>query len=239
MTFRAGGYPTHGRSGNRKDMVRILALLAALAIPSSLLGQRKGCGETKYPKHLPSPRELIDSAGAIAALKASDRLSDAMLFSLLYTETDSLPHVRSLEGADPQAALVLLRSVRSQKPSGTWAVRVRIVAGASPALMLERSIYCPPVPLPGPHPEGIPVRVLVEPRPGDRLPPAGRTRIDFEALVGEDGMPLRVRMLQSSGMSDFDEQVTREWEQRQFQPALLDGAPIQALYRTDGLAPRP
>jgi len=57
-------------------------------------------------------------------------------------------------------------------------------------------------------------------------------------LVAADGTPLRVRMLQSSGLSDLDEQMIREWQQRQFQPALLDGAPIQGLYRTDGLTPR-
>jgi TonB family protein len=80
---------------------------------------------------------------------------------------------------------------------------------------------------------------MVDRRPGDRPPPAsGRVRIDFEVLVGADGTPLRVRMLQSSGLGDLDEQMIREWQQQQFQPALLDGAPIQGLYRTDGLTPR-
>jgi hypothetical protein len=162
-----------------------------------------------------------------------------MLFNLTYAEGDSLPLVRALEGADPQAALLLFRSVRPHQQSGIWAVRVRVVGGDTPALTLERSIYCPPEPNPGPHAAGIPVRVMVEGRPGDRPPPAsGRVRIDFEVLVAADGTPLRVQMLQSSGLSDLDEQLIREWQQRQFQPALLDGAPIQALYRTDGLTPR-
>jgi len=216
-----------------------LALLAALVAPSALFGQRKSCGETRYPKNLPSPREIIDSADAIAKLKASERLAANMLFNLTYQEGDSLPLVRALEGTDPRAALLLFPSVRPHKPSGIWAVRVRVVGGDTPALTLERSIYCPPEPGPGLHTEGIPVRVMVEGRPGDRPPPAsGRVRIDFEVLVAADGTTLRVRMLQSSGLSDLDEQMTREWQQRQFQPALLDGAPIQAFYRTDGLTPR-
>jgi len=199
-----------------------LALLVALVTPSALFGQRKSCGETKYPKNLPAPREIIDSADAIAKLKLSGRLAANMLFNLTYAEGDSLPLVRALEGADPQAALLLFRVVRPHKPSGIWALRVRVVGGDTPALTLERSIYCPPEPGPGLHPEGIPVRVTV----------------DFEVLVAADGTPLRVRMLQSSGLSDLDEQMIREWQQRQFQPALLDGAPIQGLYRTDGLTPR-
>jgi TonB-like protein len=215
-----------------------LALLVALLAPSALLGQRKSCSETKYPKKLPAPRETIDSADAIAKLKASDRLAQNMLFSLMYAEGDSLPLVRALEGADPQAALLLYRSARPLKPSGLWAVRVRVVGGDAPALTIERSIFCPPESEPGLH-EGIPVRVMVEGRPGDRPPPAsGRVRIGFEVLVGADGTALRVRMLQSSGLSDLDEQLVRELQQRHFQPALLDGAPIQALYRTDGLTPR-
>ena len=216
-----------------------LALLAALVAPSALLGQRKSCAETKYPKNLPSAREIIDSADAIAKLKASERLAANMLFNLTYLEGDSLPLVRALEGTDPRAALLLFPSVRPHKTSGIWAVRVRVVGGDTPALTLERSIYCPPEPGPGLHTEGIPVRVMVEARPGDRPPPAsGRVRIDFEVLVAADGTTLRVRMLQSSGLSDLDDQMIREWQQRQFQPALLDGAPIQAFYRTDGLTPR-
>ena len=216
-----------------------LALLVALIAPSALLGQRKSCGGTKYPKKLPSPHEVIDSADAIAKLTLSDRLADNMLFNLTYAEGDSLPLVRALEGADPQAALLLFRSVRPYKPSGIWAVRVRVVRGDTPVLTVERSIYCPPEPGPGLHTEGIPVRVMVERRPGDIPPPAsGRIRVEFEVLVGADGTPLRVRILQSSGLGDLDEQLVREWQQRQFQPALLDGAPIQALYRTDGLSPR-
>lgn len=205
----------------------------------ALLAQRKNCGATKYPKTLPAPREIIDSADAIAQLKASDRLAGTMLFNLTYAEGDSLPLVRALEGGEPQAALLLFRFVRPQKPSGIWALRVRVVGGDTPALTLERSIYCPPVPTPGAHADGIPVRVMVQRLPGDRPPPAsGRIRIDFEVLVTAEGMPLRVRMLQSSGLGDLDEQMIREWQARQFEPALLDGAPIQALYRTDGLTPR-
>src|SRR5882762_11708751 len=79
-----------------------LALLAALVAPSALFGQRKSCGETRYPKNLPSPREIIDSADAIAKLKASERLAANMLFNLTYQEGDSLPLVRALEGTDPR-----------------------------------------------------------------------------------------------------------------------------------------
>jgi hypothetical protein len=215
-----------------------LALLATLAVPTSLLAQRKDCRETLTPKDLPEPREVIDSAGAIAEPKRFNRLSDSMLFSLIFPDGDSLPRVRLLVGADPQAALVLLRSVWPQKPSGIWAVRVRVVGGASPALTVERSIYCPPNPLPGPNPSAIPVSVRIQARPGDHPPPSGRIEFDLAVLVDANGGPAGVRVLQSSGMSQFDEHLTREWQQRRFEPALLDGTPLQALYRTDGHSPR-
>lgn len=213
-----------------------LALLATTTGSSPLVAQQRSCAGTRLPKPLPPPGALLDSAKALADFASLVGAHDQMLFSLRYLENDSLPSVRMLEGANMQAALILSRSLRPQSPSGLRAVRVRVTGGASPALTIERSTYCPPVPEPRAD-GGYPSAVLVQIQPGDRLP-SGRARVALELLVAETGQVLRSKLIESSGMTDFDEQIVREFETRRFRPALLDGLPIRGVYRTDGQSPR-
>jgi hypothetical protein len=213
-----------------------LALLATTTGSSPLVAQQRSCAGTRLPKLLPPPGALLDSAKALADFASLVGAHDQMLFSLRYLENDSLPSVRMLEGANMQAALILSRSLRPQSPSGLRAVRVRVTGGASPTLTIERSTYCPPVPEPRAD-GGYPSAVLVQIQPGDRVP-TGRARVALELLVAETGQVLRSKLIESSGMTDFDEQITREFETRRFRPALLDGLPIPGVYRTDGQSPR-
>jgi len=111
------------------------------------------------------------------------------------------------------------------------------VGGASPSLALERSIYCPPSPE---RPGVFPRRIRVEFQPGDRRPAPGigRIHVRLEAEIDEGGFVASVRVTQSSGITDFDDQIVRDWQQRRFKPALVDGRPIRVLYRTDRESPR-
>jgi TonB family protein len=219
-----------------RSLAVTIALITAAAIASPLVAQRQECGETTNPKTLPPAHEMIDSADAITELKAFNRLPDEMLFSLVFAD-DSFPLVAPLVGADVQAAMVLLRSVWPQKPSGTWAVRVHVVGGASPALAVERSIYCPP----SPEQSGVfPKRILAEVRQGDHKPPPGlgRVHIRLDAEIDETGNVLSVSVTHSTGITDLDNQIVQDWQKRRFKPALIDGRPIRALYRTDRESPR-
>ncbi len=214
-----------------------LALIATVHPSSPLSAQNKGCEETRNPEKLPPARDILDSAAAITELTGANLLADDMRFSLLFDGSDSFPRVRLLEAIDPKAAMVLLRSIWPQKPSERWAVRVHVVGGATPTLTLERSIYCPPTPESG---SPLPTRIAVQMKPGDRRPPPGtqRVHIRLEALVDEGGVPSNVRITQSSGMSDLDDEIVKQWQGRRFHPALIDGEPIRALWRTDGQSPR-
>ncbi|HEY7192544.1 MAG TPA: TonB family protein [Gemmatimonadales bacterium] len=63
-------------------------------------------------------------------------------------------------------------------------------------------------------------------------------RIGFEAIVDEGGLPVNVRITQSSGSEYLDNEILRESAGWRFHPALIDGHPIRALYRNDGQSPR-
>jgi hypothetical protein len=220
-----------------RPLVVTVVLIATALASSSLFAQKKDCEETRNPEQLPPARDVLDSAAAITELTATNLLADDMRFSLLFEETDSFPRVRPLETADPRAAMVLLRSIWPQKPSDPWAVRVHVVGGSTPSLTLERSTYCPPTPESGSR---LPTRITVQIRPGDHRPPLGtqHVRIHLEALIDEGGVPSNVRITQSSGMSDLDDEILKQWQGRRFHPALIDGEPVRALYRTDGQSPR-
>src|SRR5262245_61075692 len=179
-----------------------LTLIAVALLPRPLLAQQKSaCRPTEAPRKLPAPSTLVDSARAIAGLAEFATAAPTMVFSLVFGEHDSLPDVRPLEGASLSAAAAFVRAVRPQKPSGLWAIRVRVVQGDVPALTLERSVYCPPYPLG----TGAPVSVLMR-VPSGGLSPMSQTRervrISFQVLVTEQGQATDVRMIQSSGIRD-------------------------------------
>ena len=221
--------------------MRFLAVMLALAATTApLLAQHQECAPTTIPATLPPPHEIIDSAAAISELRAANRLADHMLFSLVFTGDDSMPEVSPLEGGDVEAALVLLRSVWPEKPSGMWALRVAIAGDSgsrSASLALERSIYCPPVPE---RTSSLPRRIRFEARPGDHRPAPGTARvtIKFESWIDEAGNVTSVRVTQSSGFAELDNQLAQDWQTRKFKPALIDGRPIKALYRTDRGSPK-
>lgn len=220
--------------------MRWLAVALTLITTTPLRAQHQECAETTVPATLPAPHEIIDSASVISELRADHRLGNHMLFSLLFTPDDSAPQVSPMEGADPEAGFVLLRSIWPEKPAAMWAVRVRIDADSgtrSASLVLQRSIYCPPVPEPR---SPLANRIRVEMRPGDHRPAPGVQSINvkLEALIDERGYPTNVRITQSSGFTEADAQIAAQWQTRKFKPALLDGRPIKAWWGADRASPK-
>ncbi|HEV8510016.1 MAG TPA: TonB family protein [Gemmatimonadales bacterium] len=208
--------------------------LLTLSILNSARSQERRCRETITPKKLPPASRLLDSARAVGELTALKIPAKGLLFSLIYNEEDSLPQTHPLEAAAPEAAIVLAQSLRALKPTSYWGVRVRVVGGETPRLMVERSMYCPPMPT------GVQARserVLVQTRPGDPALGTGTiVRMIAEAQISEAGEVWSVRILRSSGERALDDEFLRTLRIRRFSPALVDGFPVPSWYRTDGLA---
>jgi len=206
-----------------------LALLL-LAVPVAATAQQRRCSDTKNPKNLPAVSALVDSTRAIREL--GEIPAEGMLFSLLYSEQDSFPRTSVLVAPTEQAGVVLSQSLLAQKPDKMWAVRVRVTGGATPALTLERSTYCPPMVEPSTRQLE---RFSVQLQRGDRMPPpSGNVRITAEMVVQETGVPAAVRLLQQSGIRELDDQFLAHWQLQRFYPALVDGIAIPAWYRSNG-----
>jgi hypothetical protein len=190
----------------------------------------------KNPKQLPRTHTLVDSARAIAMLAQYTATSQAMLFSLVFTADDSFPQVRPIAGAAADDAIILNRLAYPQQSSHPWAVRIRLAGGASPALTVERSTYCPPQPTEG---QMFPAEVVRYKDGTDRplsLLHVGATTL--ELLVDETGAVVHERLLESSGVGEVDQAITRYWQQKRFLPGLIDSLPTRLIYWTDGKAPR-
>ena len=214
-----------------------LALIATLG-SARLHAQADDCRETMYPTPLPTPSALVDSAQAISSL-GQLAVAKPVLFSLVFMSGDSLPQIRPLDKSDSAAAVTLRNFVRRQRPADFWAVRVRIAAGGNaPALTLEHSTYCPPVPR---YPVGDrAILVPTQSTPGDRIGRGLRAIVvHAEVLVAASGRVIRVRILEPSGSAKTDYDVARDLRRQHFQPARLDGEPIEAVYRTGESSPRP
>ncbi len=219
-----------------RSIAFMLACFTLVTVPSALLAQQRKCGDTQNPQGLPAPSALIDSAPAMAALEPLGVPTAGIVFSLLFNETDSFPAVRMLDVVDVEALALLGSALRPQKPAGVWAVRIRVRGGTTPELTLERSVYCAPVPTQQPVAR---TQVSVDMRAGDVMPSSSRTiRVSVEVMVGETGEAVIVRLGESTGLRDFDDEITRMWQVRRFLPALIDGRPISAWYRTDGRSPK-
>jgi TonB family protein len=116
-------------------------------------------------------------------------------------------------------------------------------------LTLERSTYCPPVSREGDLPfatrasitgsvavEGGPLPAY---RPGSGITVDPSSVVPVEALISADGRVVVGRVVQSLGSPERDARMVHAMQRVKFQPAKLDGQPIQAVYRSRGESPRP
>ena len=233
--------------GYRVSFTTSVVLVAMFS--ARLAAQGTGCRETTFPPALPAPNALVDSAHAIADLALFAAPSKPMVFSVVFNAGDSIAHVRALDKNNAAAAVTLANYVRRAPPRELWAFRVRIAGGDAPALTLERSMYCPPVSREGDVPFATRVSMTASvvvgsnPRPIEQ-PGSGVTAdpgsvVPVVALISVDGSVVVGRVVQSSGSPDRDARMVQAMSRLKFEPAKLDGQPVQAVFRSRGESPRP
>jgi hypothetical protein len=221
----------------------VTVTLAATIVAVPLLAQRPTCAPTRRPKQLPAVSTLVDSNAAIVELETAHAVRDSMRFTLIFPDDDSVPLIHALDSIDNRAAAVIARSLWPQKPDKLWAIRVHVAGGTTPALTLERATYCPPeLTAESNQPREIRTEIVAVPSgsgaPGFSHPPRPRATV-FEIMVTETGRVRDVRLIASSGSPALDQDIASHNWQLRFEPALIDGLAIPAVYRTDKNTPRP
>ena len=214
-----------------RSTVTCALLVGIIAVGPPLRAQRQ-CGPADKPKDLPAVSALLDSARVVTGLAPADLAPNGVVFSLVYTAADSIPQVHVLEAPIDSAGLLLSGAFVPQKSKQPWAVRVRIGGINSLAVTIERSTYCPPVLLD--KQTSLREIFMVNPRPGDRFRDNPVNSLLVDVFIAETGQVADVRLSQSSGMREFDEQLVTYFRLRRWAAALIDGFPIQSWYRSDG-----
>ena len=216
-------------------LVSSLVAVTVIAPRLAALQQHSACGDTQYPPDLPPPSVVLDSAHAIADLAAFAG-AKPMVFSLVFNKGDSIARIRPLDQNDAAAAVSLANYVRHQPTVERWAIRVQIAGGDAPQLTLQRARYCPPM-LDAGEPD--PIAVQAHQEPGMTMGSLGGGTVQVEALVRADGKVVEAHLTRSSGDKSTDDRLLRDYRRKHFKPALLDDAPVDAVYRSGGESPRP
>lgn len=217
-----------------------LVFAGAVAIPALLHTQQQPpvvqrCESAQYPKKLPAVNALVDSARIVRGLSPTDLAPKGILFSLVYSGSDSFPQIHVIESSIDSAGLLLTNAFVPQKSKQPWAVRLRVSA-ANAAVTLERSTYCPPVL--ATRQQVLYESFLVNLSPGDRYMRNLAIRIKADVMLSRTGSVEEVRLSQTTGMRDYDEQIVQFFRMKRYLPALIDGFPMSSWWRSDGLTLR-
>jgi hypothetical protein len=211
-------------------------LIASVGIGAAQEPKRH-CRAAEWPKRLPALDAVIDSAALFDLIDPSPESdTTSMVVSILYKE-EGPAVVRLLEpaGAPAPGAVQFLQIMsrglrRMPPPSPMGALRVRVRAGPGRAGAVERSVYCPPKPVPAAQsPEPTRFAVL----PGER-PRSGKVYVVAQAFIDETGTVSDVRLFSGSGLREFDEMVVADERRTIYLPATIDGAPISSWRRSNG-----
>lgn len=201
---------------------------------------KRTCSAVTPAKSLPAVSALIDSAAVLASLAAvAPPDAETWVLSLGYARQSSPARVRWVSPeAGPEDVLALVAERTAPGPRDVaepWAVRLRFSFGGQPNVRVESAVFCPPIPVPGSG-SGVGSGIVrVEAASGDRMPtPGTRIRLVTEARILESGGIVEARVVRGSGIRDLDDTALRHLQSMRFLPALLDGVPVEAIYRSDG-----
>lgn len=208
--------------------------------------------ETEKPK--PTPKEPVKKTPKVAAAKRSNtthpRSASAHQSNLSQPKVVAAqggaaggdnggptvdPNGTGAAGALPTEVAPTPSPAPSAAPEATPATPAQASASPAPRATPIATPTPAPTPKPTPRPptftEAVPVDTPKPTLPDSlRVDPLDRTTV-AEFVVGADGKPVDVRVVQSAGIRDLDQlalDAAKEWR---FKPATRDGVPIQSTVR--------
>jgi TonB family protein len=238
MTFGAVALAVVVRARLTLDPMKAVTLLLVAGVNISV-GQepKRPCQPADWPKQLPALDAVVDSASLFDLVDTSSAGdTTSIVVSILYKGdgTAAVVLVEPTGVPSPEVAF-FLRSLgrglrRISPPSPLGALRVRLRAGPARAGNIERSVYCPPKPVPtAVGPQSRRFEIL----PGER-PRTGRINVDVQVFIDKTGTVSDVRLISGSGLREFDESIVAEERRAIYLPATIDGVPVPSWTRSNG-----
>ncbi|MFN0180317.1 MAG: energy transducer TonB [Gemmatimonadales bacterium] len=164
---------------------------------------------------------VVDSAALAASLPAD--AEGVFLFSVAGGAGGALS-ARPIEDrgsriSDSITALVAA-ALRANPDVVGPAVRLRVTAGPQFAFAIEKSVLCPPTAPPSTTVSRISITTTA--------PPPDRVRSPkYRLRISVDGAVVETELRSSSGVPELDREVMSDVSRFRFEPALLDGKPVE------------
>jgi hypothetical protein len=208
-------------------------VVLSLVLCPGLAAAQEECKPLTDARKLPALSKLLDSAGVVATLPADSGGPNEVLVSVMTGATPELFVMDSVAARSATGTAVRERVRASLKPDARNALpafRVRVTLGQALGVYVEPSVLCPPRPTTPPGrasfmiagPAGPPGSTPRPPRPRDISP---RIRI------GVNGDVLQVDLGGGTGYAEGDRAVRQSIEAQRYEPARLDGRPVQVWIR--------
>ena len=191
---------------------------------------QEGCKPLTEFNKLPALTVLLDSAALVTDLPAPDASAPGDVWVSVMTGATPQVHVMDSAAASATGAKVVEKVVASLKPGARNAVpafRVRVILVQPVGVTVEPSVLCDPKPTGAPRQASF---TYVAPAgPGS---PISRPRpVTPRIKIGVNGEVLQVDLGAGTGYPDGDRSLRQAIEGQRYEPALLDGRPVQVWLR--------
>jgi len=192
---------------------------------------QEGCRPLTDANKIPALQSLLDSSALVSNLPAPEAGAPGEVLVSVMTGASPQAHVMDSLAAAATAPIVRERVLASLKPGARNAIpafRVRVILAQPAAISVEPSILCDPK-LSGPPARPASFTVVVPSRSGSS-PPRPRP-ISPRIKIGVNGEVLQVDLGGGTGYADGDRSIRQSLEGQRYEPALLDGKPVQVWLR--------
>jgi hypothetical protein len=210
--------------------LKLFASALGLSILPAVGVAQDECKVVTEVTKLPAMTALLDSAALVANLPAPNAGAPGEVVVSVMTGARSQAHVMDSVAAGAAGITVQERVLASLKPgirNAIPAFRVRVVLAQPAAVYLEPSVLCEPK-------ATTPARQasFTYLTPAGAGPPQGRPRsVSPRIKIGSNGEVLQVDLGAGTGLPDGDRALRQALEGQRYQPALLDGRPVQVWLR--------
>ena len=208
--------------------------------------QRDGCGPAPLPDSLPAASQIIDVDAALAVLAVRYPRVGEPVFAVRFEANGIQAPVHLVDSpfresvSDSLGQIVATHLSPQPASDQVWGVRLRLTHEATPAFVVERSVYCPPESELRPDELRLTFQVSgssTTGRPPQPSVPRSFRNPKARVLVDVDGRANEIRIITSSGNYEFDRALEEGLRDVRFIPALLDGVPIEAWWETGERTP--
>jgi hypothetical protein len=218
-----------------KPLSLILVALAGSVADAVQSPPAPNCRRLDLPRRLPAMADLVDSAALASRLVGAPIAgSPEVELGLAFPRPSGSPQAWVIDSGDtPDAGARLAELVQAAlradgAPPGTT-LRIHLRATPPIELRVQRSILCAPVPLDS---EGS-AQPVVQVAGGVRPAPPQRWNAVIRQRIGADGVVLDARLQPGSGKPELDRLALLPVFARRWQPATLDGRPVEAWFAKD------